>query len=163
MNNKKDKEKKDLAELFVLKILKLFHIKVKKKTEELFVQIFKFTIVGGVATIIDFASILVFKELLHIPVLIANTLAFCIATVYNYIASVRWVFTVDENKDKKKTFVTFVIFSAIGLVLNDLIMWLTMELFNMYYILGKIVATCFVMIFNFVTRKLFLEEKKDKK
>lgn len=159
----KNKKERDLAELFVLKVLKLFHIKLKKQTEKLFVQIFKFVIVGGVATIIDFASIFLFKEYLHIPVLIANTLAFCIATVYNYIASIRWVFTVDESKDKKKTFITFVVFSAIGLVLNDLIMWLTMELFNMYYILGKIVATCFVMIFNFVTRKLFLEEKNDKK
>lgn len=159
----KNKKEKDLAELFVLKVLKLFHIKLKKQTEKLFVQIFKFVIVGGVATIIDFASIFLFKEYLHIPVLIANTIAFCIATVYNYIASIRWVFTVDESKNKKKTFVTFVVFSAIGLVLNDLIMWLTMELFNMYYILGKIVATCFVMIFNFVTRKLFLEEKNDKK
>lgn len=159
----KNKKERDLAELFVLKVLKLFHIKLKKQAEKLFVQIFKFVIVGGVATIIDFASIFLFKEYLHIPVLIANTLAFCIATVYNYIASIRWVFTVDESKDKKKTFITFVVFSAIGLVLNDLIMWLTMELFNMYYILGKIVATCFVMIFNFVTRKLFLEEKNDKK
>ncbi len=155
----KNKKEKDIAELFVLKFFKLFHIKLKKQTEKLFVQIFKFIIVGGVATIIDFASIFVFKEYLHIPVLIANTLAFCIATVYNYIASIRWVFTVDESKNKKKTFVTFVVFSAIGLVLNDLIMWLTMELFNMYYILAKIVATCFVMVFNFITRKLFLEEK----
>lgn len=159
----KNKKEKDLAELFVLKVLKLFHIKLKKETEKLFIQIFKFVIVGGVATVIDFLSIFVFKEYLHIPVLIANTLAFCIATVYNYIASIRWVFTVDESKNKKKTFVTFVVFSAIGLVLNDLIMWLTMELFNMYYILAKLVATCFVMIFNFVTRKLFLEEKNDKK
>ena len=154
----KNKKEKDIAELFVLKFFKLFHIKLKKQTEKLFVQIFKFIIVGGVATIIDFASIFVFKEYLHIPVLIANTLAFCIATVYNYIASIRWVFTVDESKNKKKTFVTFVVFSAIGLVLNDLIMWLTMELFNMYYILAKIVATCFVMVFNFITRKLFLEK-----
>ena len=154
----KNKKEKDIAELFVLKFFKLFHIKLKKQTEKLFVQIFKFIIVGGVATIIDFASIFVFKEYLHIPVLIANTLAFCIATVYNYIASIRWVFTVDESKNKKKTFVTFVVFSAIGLVLNDLIMWLTMELFNMYYILAKIVATCFVMVFNFITRKLLLEK-----
>lgn len=148
---------KDLAESFVKKSLKLFHIKVSKKTENLFIQIFKFTIVGGIATVIDFLGIYIFKELFHIPVLISNTLSFIIATVYNYIASVRWVFNVDENKDKKKTFVTFIIFSVIGLILNDLIMWFTIDMFKIYYMIGKLIATCFVMIFNFITRKIFLE------
>lgn len=157
MNEKNNKEKKDLAESFVLKMLKIFHIKVKKQTENLFVQIFKFIIVGGVATVIDFLGIYIFKELFHIPVLISNTLSFCIATIYNYIASVRWVFDVDENKDKKKTFVTFIVFSVIGLILNDLIMWFTTDMFQIYYLIGKIIATCFVMVFNFITRKIFLE------
>ena len=148
---------KDLAESFVKKSLKLFHIKVSKKTENLFIQIFKFTIVGGIATVIDFLGIYIFKELFHIPVLISNTLSFIIATVYNYIASVRWVINVDENKDKKKTFVTFIIFSVIGLILNDLIMWFTIDMFKIYYMIGKLIATCFVMIFNFITRKIFLE------
>lgn len=157
MNEKKNKKKKDLAESFVLKMLKIFHIKVSKKTENLFIQIFKFTIVGGIATVIDFLSIFIFKEFLHIPVIISNTLSFCIATIYNYIASIRWVFDVDENKDKKKTFVTFIVFSVIGLILNDLIMWFTTDMFQIYYLIGKIIATCFVMVFNFITRKIFLE------
>ena len=29
--------------------------------------------------------------------------------------------------------------------------------FNIYYLLGKVIATAIVMIFNFITRKLFLE------
>ena len=149
--------KKDKVSIFVRKVLQIFHIKVSKKTENLFIQIFKFTIVGGIATVIDFLGIYIFKELFHIPVLISNTLSFCIATIYNYIASVRWVFDVDENKDKKKTFVTFIVFSVIGLILNDLIMWFTIDMFKIYYMIGKLIATCFVMIFNFITRKIFLE------
>lgn len=149
--------KKDKVSIFVRKVLQIFHIKVSKKTENLFIQIFKFTIVGGIATVIDFLSIFIFKEFLHIPVIISNTLSFCIATIYNYIASVRWVFDVDKNKDKKKTFVTFIVFSVIGLILNDLIMWFTTDMFQIYYLIGKIIATCFVMIFNFITRKIFLE------
>lgn len=159
MKKYRNKEKRDLAESFVLKMLKVFHIRVKKQTEKLFIQIFKFVIVGGVATIIDFLSIFIFKEFLHIPVIIANTLAFCIATTYNYIASVRWVFNVNDSKNKKKTFITFIIFSMLGLILNDLIMWFFIELFNLFYILAKLIATVFVMIFNFVTRKIFLEDR----
>lgn len=125
--------------------------------KNLFLQIFKFGIVGGVATVIDFLCITIFKEVLHIPVIIANTLSFCIANTYNYLASVRFVFVVDEKKNKKKTYITFLFFSVIGLLLNNLIMWITINMFNIYYLIGKVIATCFVMVFNFVTRKLFLE------
>lgn len=151
------KEKEDRAASFVKKILKILHIKVSVKTENLLIQIFKFGIVGVVATIIDFAAIYVLKEFLHIHVIFANTLSFCIATVYNYIASVTWVFNVNSKKDPKKNFILFVIFSVIGLLLNDFIMWFCIDKFHIYYLLGKVIATCFVMIFNFITRKLFLE------
>lgn len=153
-NNEKDK-----AALFVKKILKILHIKVSEKIENLFIQIFKFGIVGVIATIIDFASIYILKEFLHLHVIVANTLSFCIATIYNYIASVTWVFNVDGKKDPKNNFILFVIFSIMGLILNDLIMWFTIDKFHIYYLLGKIIATCFVMVFNFITRKLFLENE----
>ena len=91
--------KKDKAALFVKKCLKIFHIKVKPKTENLLIQIFKFGIVGVIATIIDFAFLYLFREAFHFPILLANTLSFCISVIYNYIASVKWVF--DVNKEKR--------------------------------------------------------------
>lgn len=151
------KQKEDKAALFVKKILKVLHLKVSGKLENLLIQIFKFGIVGVIATIIDFASIYVLREFLHIHVIVANTLSFCIATIYNYIASITWVFNVGSEKDPKKNFILFIVFSIIGLLLNDFIMWFSIDKFNIYYLLGKIIATCFVMIFNFITRKLFLE------
>lgn len=150
-------EKKDTAALFVKKCLKLFHIKVKPKTENLFVQIFKFGIVGVIATIIDFGFLYVFKEFCHFPVVVANTLSFCISVIYNYSASVKWVFDVNTEKDKRKQFITFIIFSVIGLLLNDLIMWVSTTHLHIYYMMAKIVATAIVMVFNFITRKMFLE------
>ncbi|HIT10899.1 MAG TPA: GtrA family protein [Candidatus Onthousia faecigallinarum] len=149
--------KKDNASVFVKKCLKIFHIKVKPKTEKLLIQIFKFGIVGVIATVIDFAFLYLFREFLHFPVLLANTLSFCISVIYNYTASVKWVFDVNKEKDARKQFVIFIIFSVIGLLLNDLIMWVSTDLLSIYYLLAKIIATLIVMVFNFVTRKLFLE------
>lgn len=149
--------KEDKASLFVKKILDFFHIKVDEKLENLLIQIFKFGIVGGIATIIDFFTIFLLKEGCHLPVLVANTLAFCIATIYNYWASIHWVFDVNKKKDPKKTFLIFLVFSVIGLILNDFIVWITGDIFHIYYLIGKLIATCLVMIFNFITRKLFLE------
>lgn len=147
--------KKDRTTKFVKKVMNLFHMKLDKKTENLLIQIFKFIIVGGIATLIDFILLFVFKEIVHLQVIISNTLSFCISLIYNYIASVRWVFDVNRDKDPKKNFLIFLIFSIIGLAINDFIMYLLINKLSTF--ISKIIATTIVMIFNFITRKMFLE------
>lgn len=149
--------KKDKVEILISKLLETFHIKLTKKSEKLIVQIFKFGIVGGIAFIIDFLFLFLFKELLSLPILLSNTLSFIISTVYNYIASTKWVFDTRKDKNNRKNFIIFVIFSVIGLVINNIVMWVLTDVINLYYLLSKIVATAVVMVFNFITRKMFLE------
>ena len=149
--------KKDKIEWLFDKVCKIFHLKFKSKTRKLLIQIFKFGIVGGTAFVIDFVFLYIFREFCHFPVLVSNTLSFCISVIYNYTASVRWVFDVNKEKDAKKQFVIFIIFSVIGLLINDLIMWVSVDFLHVYYLLAKIIATAVVMVFNFVTRKMFLE------
>ncbi len=147
--------KEDRTTKFVKKVMNLFHMKLDKKTENLLIQIFKFIIVGGIATLIDFILLFVFKEIVHLQVIISNTLSFCISLIYNYIASVRWVFDVNRDKDPKKNFLIFLIFSIIGLAINDFIMYLLINKLSTF--ISKIIATAIVMVFNFITRKIFLE------
>lgn len=128
-----------------------------QKSINLCIQIFKFAIVGVIAAIIDFLFLIIFKELCHFNTILSNTLSFSVSVVYNYIASIKWVFNVNENNNKYKNFIGFIIFSVIGLLLNDLIMYLCIDKCNIYYISSKIIATLIVMVFNFITRKLFLE------
>ena len=149
--------KKDRTELLFNKICDVLHLKFNDKTRKLLIQIFKFTVVGGIATVIDFVFLYIFREFCHFPVLVSNTLSFCISVIYNYIASVKWVFDVNKDKNAKKQFIIFIIFSVLGLLLNNLIMWITVECLSIYYLLAKIIATAIVMVFNFVTRKIFLE------
>ena len=49
--------------------------------------------------------------------------------------------------------------SIIGLGLNQLLMWLPVEKMEIYYMMAKIMVTVVVMVYNFITRKLFLEKK----
>lgn len=147
--------KEDRTTKFVKKVMRLLHMKVDKKTENLLIQIFKFVIVGGIATLIDFILLFVFKELIHLQVIVSNTLSFCISLIYNYIASVKWVFDVNRDKDPKKNFLIFLIFSIIGLAINDFIMYLLINKLSTF--ISKIIATAIVMVFNFITRKIFLE------
>lgn len=129
----------------------------KLKDNKLFIQIMKFVVVGGIATIIDFAVLYVLKEFCGLYELVANTISFIVSLIYNYIASVKWVFEVDKNKDSKKQMVLFIVFSVIGLCLNNLIMWICISMLSIYYLIGKVIATAIVMVFNFITRKMFLE------
>ncbi|MBO6145236.1 MAG: GtrA family protein [Bacilli bacterium] len=138
-------------------MLKIFHIKVSEKIENLFVQIFKFVIVGGTATIIDWAVYYVLYNFLHIQPLIANILSFSVSVIYNYVASVKWVFDVNQEKSKKRMFIEFMIFSIIGLLLSELLLWIFIDLISINAMISKIIATAIVMVFNFITRKIFLE------
>ena len=129
----------------------------KIKNNKLLMQIFKFIIVGGIATIIDYLIFYVLYEILGINTIISNITSFTISVIYNYIASVKWVFEVDKNKDKKQQFIIFIIFSVIGLFLNTGIVYLCTDILKIYSLIGKVIATTIVMIFNFITRKIFLE------
>ena len=129
----------------------------KLKSNKLINQILKFGVVGGLAFIIDYASLIIFKELIGLGVLISAALAFTISVIFNYILSIKWVFDVNKENSAKKNFILFIIFSIIGLILTEIIMYLGTEVLIINYLIVKIIATAIVMVFNFITRKLFLE------
>ena len=120
-------------------------------------KIIRFIVVGGIATLIDFVFLYIFKEFLNFNVILANTLSFIISVTYNYIASITWVFDVNKNKNKNIQFIIFIIFSVVGLIINNVILYILTDKLNIYYLISKVIATLIVMVFNFVTRKKFLE------
>ena len=128
--------------------------------KKLFNQLIKFGLVGGIAFIIDYGIMVFLTEVFKIPSLISAAVSFTVSVIFNYIASVKWVFDVDKEKNgKAKELIVFIILSVIGLGINELIMWIMDKQFGIYYMISKIVATIVVMCYNFITRKLFLEKR----
>lgn len=140
------------------KCLKLFRINLNEKTEKLLLQIFKFGIVGGIAFVIDYVTLIICKEVFHLNTLISAAIAFTVSVVVNYILSIKWVFDVSGKHSGKRNFIIFIVFSLMGLGLTELIMWIGEDLLHISYLIVKIIATIIVMVFNFVTRKIFLEK-----
>lgn len=138
------------------KIFKFFKIKLSDKNEKLLIQIIKFLIVGGIATIIDWIIYYLLYNYIDIKPLVANIISYSIATIYNYLASVKLVFDV-KNKNSKENFIIFIIFSLMGLLLSELLIYLMIDKLGISKMIAKILSTALVMIFNFITRKKFLE------
>ncbi len=128
--------------------------------KNLFSQLIKFGLVGGIAFLIDYGIMVFLTEVFKIPSLISAAISFTVSVIFNYIASVKWVFDVDKEKNSKtKELVVFILLSIVGLGINELIMWIMDKKFGIYYMISKIVATIVVMCYNFITRKLFLEKR----
>ena len=126
----------------------------------LFSQLIKFGLVGGIAFLIDYGIMVFLTEVFKIPSLISAAISFTVSVIFNYISSVKWVFDVDKEKNSKtKELVVFILLSIVGLGINELIMWIMDKEFGIYYMISKIVATIVVMCYNFITRKLFLKKK----
>lgn len=136
-------------------------------------EILKFAFTGGVCFVIEYAALILLKELLHIPVVAATPIAFLISVVFNYLLCVKWVFD-GAQEGSKKAQLGFLITSVMGLLLNWVIMWTLTSLFGedallfalfgieiKVYMLNKVIATGLVMVWNYFTKRYVL--KKDSK
>ncbi len=134
--------------------------------KKLFIQIIKFGGVGIVCTLFEYGLLFILNDLVHVDYLISAAIGFFASTILNYILSVIFVFKVNNGRSNAQNLIVFIIFSAIGFGINQLIMWLggvwlgTEAMNGIWKWPVKIFATAVVMTFNFITRKLFLERRK---
>ena len=140
--------------------------------KKLLAQIIKFGAVGLLCFFIAYFIMVGLTELAGIPSLISSGCSYTISTIVNYILSITVVFDADKEANKAAQFIIFVILSLIGLGINQLIMWLgtdwleglmlqsqMLSAFARYaYMIVKIFATAVVMVYNFITRKIFIEK-----
>ena len=123
----------------------------------LVLKIFRFSIVGVVATAIDYGLMVLLTETLGINYLISSAISFSVSVVFNYMLSVFWVFDAKQKRNANGLLI-FALLSVIGLGFNQALMYLGTEIIEIHYMLTKIFATIIVMVYNFISRKIFLEK-----
>lgn len=126
--------------------------------KKIFRQFCRFSAVGIVAFLIDYGLLFTFTESFHLHYLWSSMLSFSVATVFNYVYSTKYVFECSKEKRKTGQFGMFLLLSACGLMLNSIFMNMFVERMELHYMLAKICATLLVSIWNFFSRKIFLEE-----
>lgn len=120
-------------------------------------QIVRFGIVGAIAFAIDFGVLVLLTEVFGLDPVASATVSFSVSVVFNYLASMRFVFSRRAGLSRRREFAVFVALSVLGLLINDALMWAGTAALALDYRLVKIVATAAVMVWNFATRKAFLE------
>lgn len=132
----------------------------KEKTDNTFLQLFRYTFVGGFAFLVDFGTLFALTEFLHIHYLVSAGIAFILGLTVNYFLSVKWVF---NSRAMDNRLLEFLLFSAIGLVglaLNELFLWILTDIFLIYYLFSKLITTFIVYFWNFFARKVMLFNKQ---
>ena len=120
---------------------------------------FRFGIVGGLAFLIDYSILFILNKFLGIHYLLAGTISFSCSVIFNYILSTKWVFDVREDANKFEERVIFIVLSVIGLGINSLLMYLFVDKLKIAVMISKIGATAIVMVYNYVSRKLLIEQR----
>jgi putative flippase GtrA len=157
---------------------------VKQTKKQLFWEIFRFLLVGGTATVVDYLIFWIFDGLLlpllssaswwmTVSLILSTAFGFCAGLIVNWILSVEFVFRQVKNKEEassKKSFIVFTIIGVIGLVITEigiLILVAVLPEFSLFGVteimgttwakwLAKVIMTCLVLVWNYVGRKLLV-------
>lgn len=146
-------------------------------------EIIRFIFFGGIATVVDWlvmgVCLYIFDPSLYpkfynvwvgkigepetIATIVGTGAGFLVSLVVNYILSVTFVY---EDKGSSKTTkgrILFAVLSAIGLLLNVIGMWFGRDVCKINEWLVKFIMTIIVLIYNYITRKIFIFKPKQEK
>ena len=120
----------------------------------MFLQFIKFCVVGGTGVVVDFGITFLFKEKLKLNKYIANSLGFMAAASTNYLLNRWWTFR-SHDPEVAQQYVQFVGISAIGLILNNIIIYLLNDKSRLNFYLSKLIAIGLVTLWNFFMNYYF--------
>ena len=137
---------------------------VIKKLWKLFVnrETITYGIAGVSTTIVNFIAYHLFCNILGIPNLIANAIAWVIAVAFAYVVNARWVFQ-DKQEDavaESKKIVKFFGARIVTFVVEEAGMFVLVDLLKGNNLIMKAIVAVLVIILNYIFSKLFVFTKK---
>ena len=124
----------------------------------LYKQLLRFGLVGIICFAIDYVLLVFLTEIFAVHYLLSSGISFIVSTVINYILSMKYIFRSKDNIIKVFECFAFVLMSIGGLGITVLLMHISVDKLCVHYMMAKIIVTGIVMVYNFVTRKVFLDD-----
>lgn len=120
-------------------------------------------IVGGLATLVEWAGYLLLHRALRFPYMAATALAIVISTFSNWLFGRLLTFKGRGKRKVVREIIQIYAASIVGLLLNLLVMWLLHGKLGINDMAAKIVATGLVFFYNYFIRDLVIyKENKEK-
>jgi putative flippase GtrA len=121
----------------------------------------KFVGIGGLATALQYALMILLIEWLQLQEVLASASAYAISAIFNYLANYYFTFagiSGSSNQGHLQTFSKFVVVAGLGLGLNTLLFYV---LFNsgLHYLIAQVFATLVTLCVNFAAHKLWIYRK----
>ena len=158
---------------------------MKQTKKELFWELFRFLLVGGTATAVDYLIFGLFDALIFpavfpnsaiwqtVALVMATAFGFCVGLVVNWILSVKFVFRAVKNREEassKKSFLLFALIGVVGLILTEVGVVSLVSVFPSFSLFGsieflgtlwekwlaKMIMTALVLVWNYTGRKVFI-------
>lgn len=130
--------------------------KLQGPAHTLSVQFLRYGVVGGVAFGVDYGSLFLLTEFASVHYLVSAPAAFTLGLLTNYLLSVSWVFDRRTLSNRSLEFFIFALIGAVGLGLNELVIWFLTEKASLHYLLSKLVSSAVVLLWNFFARRFTL-------
>ena len=123
-------------------------------------DLFLYLIVGGLATIVEWAGFWFFFDMCGIQYLLATALAFVFSTFANWLFGRLLVFRENAGHSVLREIASIYLASLFGLILNLIIMYVMVDLLAIREMIAKITATILVFSYNYLIRKKLIYKKK---
>ncbi len=119
-------------------------------------QIIKYESTAIVGGAIDYGLLILLIEIFDVHYLIASVISLLSAMIVQYILNIRFVFDTRREHLVRK-FIGYAVLGAIGIGLNTLIIYIAVHHLGLHYLPSKVCASVIVGLYNFTSRKLYLE------
>ncbi|MDO5569192.1 MAG: GtrA family protein [bacterium] len=114
-----------------------------------------YLIFGGLTTVVNLITYYIFTRSFGLSELVSNIPAWIIAVTFAYTTNRMFVF---RSKDKNilKEIISFFIFRILSLIIDMLMIYIFVNIFNFNDMLIKVISNIIVIILNYIFSKLFV-------
>ena len=116
-------------------------------------ELVRYTVAGGLASIVDVGMLVVLTRGLEVYYLHAAAIAFGVGLLTSYILSIRWVFQARTWQNPWVEVGLFTCIGGMGLLWCSVCMWILTEYAHLHYLCSKMVSALVVFCWNFLTKK----------
>lgn len=119
-------------------------------------KIFRYFFVGFVAASVDIGIFTIAVKGFGFDWFFVALFSFALATLANYLLSVRYVFESGVRFKKRAEMSLVFLVSGIGLTINQSFLWLLIETANINEVLSKLITSASVFLWNYAARSRFI-------